>query len=76
MRGTKTRREQFRARKSEPFAPSRTSQVCHRAVNPRETPERFKGEMRGHVWGGRNVPKSYGAFVVEVQPPSWDQLVT
>ena len=24
--------------------------------------------MRGHVWGGRNVPKSYGAFVVEVQP--------
>ena len=23
--------------------------------------------MRGHVWGGRNVPKSYGAFVVEVQ---------
>ena len=28
---------------------------------------RFRGEMRGHVWGGRNVPKSYGAFVVEVR---------
>lgn len=49
------------------FRLPRSSQVCHRAVNPGETPNRFKGEMRGHVWGGRNVPKSYGAFVVEVQ---------
>ena len=31
--------------------------------------------MRGHVWGGRNVPKSYGAFVVEVQPSNLGRRV-
>ena len=68
--GSKTSREQFGARKSEPFAslPPPVQPGVSQGREPWRNLNRFGGEMRGHVWGGRNVPKSYGAFVVEVQP--------